>query len=234
MVADRLGDDRPRARPRILRRVRSPCGGPARARQEGTRSPPAGGALPRLSGRPRRARRPARDGPPCTSRRAGSARRPTLTSGCSRRRPTTSIGRSPCGRWHGRTTRGSSMSRRATAYLDLAARYPQLRLVPGEATVAEARRGDSCARQPYVRLLADRRQPPIAPPMVRRWYWNAPTDRAVRAMNAVGVVPSLEASRIVLGDGEYRSGCSTPRPARRGGRPSWDGRPAGPATSRTS
>ncbi len=91
------------------------------------------------------------------------------------------------------------MSRR-DSYLDLAARYPQLRLVPGEATVAK-RVEAALAREPYVRLLADRRQPPIAPPMIRRWYWNAPTDRAVRAMNAVGVVPSLEASRIVLGDG---------------------------------
>jgi outer membrane protein assembly factor BamB/tetratricopeptide (TPR) repeat protein len=84
------------------------------------------------------------------------------------------------------------------AYLDLVARYPKVSLEPGGATVQERVR-EKLAREPYVRLLVDRRQP-IAPPMVRRWNWTGPSDRVVRALCTVGVAPSLEASRIVLGD----------------------------------
>jgi cellulose synthase operon protein C len=85
------------------------------------------------------------------------------------------------------------------AYLDLAARYPKSRLEPGGETVAE-RVEAKLGREPYVRLVEDRRRPPVAPPMFRRWEWSAPPDRAVRAMITEGVVPSLEASRVVLGD----------------------------------
>jgi outer membrane protein assembly factor BamB/tetratricopeptide (TPR) repeat protein len=85
------------------------------------------------------------------------------------------------------------------AYLDVGARYPGLRLEPGGGTVAE-RVEAKLGHDPYIRLVEDRRQPPVAPPMFRRWQWSAPPDRAVRAMITEGVVPSLEASRIVLGD----------------------------------
>lgn len=85
------------------------------------------------------------------------------------------------------------------AYLDLAARYPKVRLDSKGPTVAE-RIEEKLRREPYARLVADRRQPPVAPPMFRRWQWTPPADRAVRAMTTEGIVPSLEASRIVLGD----------------------------------
>jgi outer membrane protein assembly factor BamB/tetratricopeptide (TPR) repeat protein len=85
------------------------------------------------------------------------------------------------------------------AYLELAARYPRARLESGGETLAE-RVEAKLGREPYVRLVDDRRQPPLAPPMFRRWQWSAPADRAVRAMIAEGVVPSLDASRIVLAD----------------------------------
>ena len=85
------------------------------------------------------------------------------------------------------------------AYLDLLARYPKLRLEPGGATIAESV-GARLDREPYARLVADHHQPPVSPPMFRRWQWAAPPERAVRAMSTEGVVPSLEASRIVLGD----------------------------------
>ena len=63
------------------------------------------------------------------------------------------------------------------------------------------RRGASrreAGRPPYRSLAADQPQPPIPLPMVRRWHWEAPTDREVRAMGIEGGVPSLEAGRIVL------------------------------------
>ena len=73
---------------------------------------------------------------------------------------------------------------------------------PGARPIAGPGRGEA-GREPYVRLVADRRQPPLAPPMFRRWHWAAPADRAVRALSTEGVVPSLEASRIVLGDRDH-------------------------------
>lgn len=87
------------------------------------------------------------------------------------------------------------------AYLELATRYPNARLEAGAATAADRVRA-TMAREPYPRLLAGRRESAIAPPMVRRWSWTAPSDRTVRALCAVGVAPSLDASRVVLGDGE--------------------------------
>jgi outer membrane protein assembly factor BamB len=59
---------------------------------------------------------------------------------------------------------------------------------------------EQLAREPYARMVADRLQRPTAPPLFRRWHWTAPADRVVRAMSTEGIVPSLEASRIVLGD----------------------------------
>jgi outer membrane protein assembly factor BamB/tetratricopeptide (TPR) repeat protein len=85
------------------------------------------------------------------------------------------------------------------AYLDLGARYPKLCLEARGSTVAELVE-DKLGREPYSRLVADRRQPPVAPPMFRRWHWTPPPDRAVRAISTEGIVPSLETSRIVLGD----------------------------------
>ncbi len=70
---------------------------------------------------------------------------------------------------------------------------------PGGETMAR-RVEEKLAREPYARLPDERRQPALVPPMVRRWYWAAPADRVVRAMSTEGVVPSLEASRIVLRD----------------------------------
>jgi outer membrane protein assembly factor BamB/tetratricopeptide (TPR) repeat protein len=87
------------------------------------------------------------------------------------------------------------------AYLDLAARYPRVALEAGGEPAAQQVEA-KLAREPYPRLLADRRAPAIAPPMVRRWSWTAPSDRAVRALTAAGVAPSLEASRVVLADSE--------------------------------
>src|SRR5207247_1397883 len=75
----------------------------------------------------------------------------------------------------------------------------KVRLPRGDrsATVAELV-ADELARAPYAHLVADRPQPPIPLPMVRRWHWQAPDHRAVRAMGIAGVVPSPEASRLVL------------------------------------
>jgi cellulose synthase operon protein C len=84
------------------------------------------------------------------------------------------------------------------AYLELAARYPKVRLESGGPTVAEAV-ARKLAGEPYVRLVAERHQPSVAPPMFRRWHWAAPDARGVRALSTEGVAPSLEASRIVLG-----------------------------------
>ena len=85
------------------------------------------------------------------------------------------------------------------AYIDLASRYPKLRLEPGGKTVAEQVEA-KLGGEPYARLVDDGRQAPVAPPMFRRWQWSAPADRPMKAMITEGVVPSLEASRIVLGD----------------------------------
>src|SRR5262249_30397907 len=51
---------------------------------------------------------------------------------------------------------------------------------------------------PYAHLVADRPQPPIRLPMIRRWHWQAPADRTVRALGTAGIVPSPAASRVVL------------------------------------
>ncbi len=84
------------------------------------------------------------------------------------------------------------------AYLELSARYPKVRLESGGPTVAEAV-ARKLACEPYVRLVAERHQPSVAPPMFRRWHWAAADARGVRALSTEGVAPSLEASRIVLG-----------------------------------
>ncbi len=152
--------------------------------------------------------RPPRSCPtPCsrwagsTSRRAGWARPRIPTNGCFRPRRTTSGGRPAL--WSmARVYEARQLYVAACdAYLELAARYPEARPDAGARDRGAGRGGEARAR-PYRALLAGRRGPAIAPPMVRRWPWAAPSDRTVRAISAEGVVPSLEASRVVLGDGE--------------------------------
>ena len=120
------------------------------------------------------------------------------------------------------------------AYLDLAARYPGMRLESGRRRPSRSgsRRSSAVSRTyDWSPTVASRRS---RPPMFRRWHWSAPADRAVRAMSTEGVVPSLDASRIVLGDRDDAAD------ARRGRRldamvdASWARRPSGPATSTTS
>src|SRR5262249_54798716 len=73
------------------------------------------------------------------------------------------------------------------AYLELRARYPPVRLPQGEHDVAAAELATAeLAREPYAHLVADRPQPPIRLPMIRRWHWQAPTDRTVRALGTAG------------------------------------------------
>lgn len=84
-------------------------------------------------------------------------------------------------------------------YQDLAARYPAARVGPSGSSAAEevARK---LAREPYARLIDARDHAPGTPPMFRRWQWSPPESRGLRALSTEGVVPSLEAPRIVLGD----------------------------------
>ena len=85
------------------------------------------------------------------------------------------------------------------AYLELLARYPTVRLPQGEHMVAAAELATAeLAREPYAHLVADRPQPPIPSPMIRRWQWQAPADRTFRALGTAGIVPSPAASRVVL------------------------------------
>ena len=84
------------------------------------------------------------------------------------------------------------------AYIDLLSRFPKAQLEPGTGPTVAERVADKLSRPPYASLVADRPQPPIPLPMVRRWHWEAPADRAVRAMGIEGGVPSLEAGRILL------------------------------------
>ncbi|MGP0062353.1 MAG: PQQ-binding-like beta-propeller repeat protein [Isosphaeraceae bacterium] len=84
------------------------------------------------------------------------------------------------------------------AYLDLLSRYPKVRLDPGTGPTVAERVADTLGRPPYASLIADRPQPPIPLPMVRRWYREAPADRSIRAMGIEGGAPSLEAGRILL------------------------------------
>jgi outer membrane protein assembly factor BamB len=90
------------------------------------------------------------------------------------------------------------------AYLDLLARYPNLQLLPVDpsATVAELVKA-RLSREPYIHLVADRPQPPIPQPLVRRWQWQAPDNRPIRAIGADGAVPTLDASHVVLGQRDH-------------------------------
>jgi cellulose synthase operon protein C len=84
------------------------------------------------------------------------------------------------------------------AYLDLFSRFPKVQLEPGTGPTVAERVSDKLSRPPYSSLIADRPQPPIPLPMVRKWHWEAPGDRLVRAMGIEGELPSLEAGRILL------------------------------------
>ncbi|MHB1559958.1 MAG: outer membrane protein assembly factor BamB family protein, partial [Isosphaeraceae bacterium] len=85
------------------------------------------------------------------------------------------------------------------SYQDLAARYPAARIGPLHTSAAE-QVAQKLAREPYARLIDDRDRLPGAPPMFRRWQWAPSEPRGLRALSTEGVVPSLDASRIVLGD----------------------------------
>ncbi len=84
------------------------------------------------------------------------------------------------------------------AYLDLVSRFPKVQLEPGTGPTVAERVAEKLGRPPYASLVADWPQPPIPLPMVRRWHWEAPADRAARAMGIEGGIPSLEAGRILL------------------------------------
>jgi outer membrane protein assembly factor BamB/tetratricopeptide (TPR) repeat protein len=86
------------------------------------------------------------------------------------------------------------------AYLELLARYPKIELRRGQARgrirdLASA----ELARPPYAALIADRRQPPIPEPMARRWHWQSADLRPVRTIGTAGIAPTIDASRVVLG-----------------------------------
>jgi len=85
------------------------------------------------------------------------------------------------------------------SFLDLQARFPKIRLRDGDrqATVAELVAAE-LARAPYAQLVADRAQPPIPLPLVRRWHWPAPVSHPIRLISALGVVPSVEMGRVFL------------------------------------
>ncbi len=105
------------------------------------------------------------------------------------------------------------------AYLDLAARFPKVRLDRGEGPTVAERVAETLARPPYASLVADRPQPPIPLPMIRRWHSESPAERSVRAVGIEGIVPSREAGRIAL---SRRDTLTTPRSLRRLG--AMDGR----------
>ncbi len=87
------------------------------------------------------------------------------------------------------------------AYLELATRYPGLHPKSGGASYAD-RVERVLATGPYPRLLSDRHRSPPSPPMFRRWHRSSSAERAIRALSTEGVVPSLDASRIVLSERE--------------------------------
>ena len=86
------------------------------------------------------------------------------------------------------------------SYLDLQARFPKMRSEDGdrEATVAELVAAE-LARPPYAQLVADRAQPPILLPLVRRWHWPAPLSHPIQLISALGVAPSVGCGRVVPG-----------------------------------
>jgi outer membrane protein assembly factor BamB len=89
------------------------------------------------------------------------------------------------------------------AYLDLQARYPRLRLDRAGLSMEVADLvAEKLDREPYCRLVADRPQPPLPRPLVRRWQWQAENGRPIRAIGAEGTAPTLDASRVLLGQGD--------------------------------
>jgi len=84
-------------------------------------------------------------------------------------------------------------------YLDLLARYPQAHIPDSDngRTVAEVVTAE-LARSPYSLLEGDRPQPLIPVPLFRRWQWQPPANQEVRALCALGIAPSPDASRLLL------------------------------------
>jgi len=84
------------------------------------------------------------------------------------------------------------------AYLDLLSRFPKVQLERGKGPTVAEQVAEKLGRPPYASLIADQPQPPIPLPMVRRWHWEAPGDRALRVLGIQGEIPSLEAGRLLL------------------------------------
>ena len=88
----------------------------------------------------------------------------------------------------GCTSGEACWSRRVTPTSTWRPGIPGCALEPGGATMARGQR-EKLSRKPYARLPAERHQPALVPPMVRRWYWAAPADRAVQGQSAEGSRP---------------------------------------------
>ena len=84
------------------------------------------------------------------------------------------------------------------AYLNLLTRYPKVRLEPGKGPTVAERVAEKLRAPPYSSLVADRPQPTIPVPLVRRWHSESPADKSVHAVGIGGIAPSLESGRIVL------------------------------------
>ena len=83
------------------------------------------------------------------------------------------------------------------AYLDLLSRFPKVQLEPGTGPTVAERVADKLSRPPFASLVADRPQPPIPLPMVRRWH-QVSADRAVLADGHRGGRPLAGVGRILL------------------------------------
>ncbi len=118
------------------------------------------------------------------------------------------------------------------AYLSLQTRFPKVRLDRGAGPTVADRVAEKLARPPYASLVIDRPQPPIPRPMIRRWHWESPAERSIRAVGIDGIVPSREAGRIALSCAT-RFGSSTPPTAQRAGRPNSVRAPSGRVISPT-
>ena len=123
------------------------------------------------------------------------------TSGCLISRPTTIAAPWRSGGWPTSTKSESCSWRRATAYLDLQARFPDIHLNGARRPGDRRRAGRRRARSARLRqLVADRPQPPTPVPLVRRWHWQAPTEPVDPGDLRRGVAPSLDAGRMFLVD----------------------------------